>query len=149
MQRLTLLILIMLLTAPAAAQELGCGVSTIPREQIRYGCGCGYHLRTDDGLQTLFQAELDGSEPRMFIDGELVELTASPENADNQYSEVGDEFVETYQDESLTILFRNRVSFTCGEWSAGCEVTRFDTTLHIGGASCSVEVADVIGACGC
>ena len=86
----------LLISSPVFSQELGCGFSVIPEAQIKRGCSCGYHLRTDEGLRTLFQTGLNSSDnPRMYVDGELVVLQAAPTNADNHYSKKGDEFTET------------------------------------------------------
>jgi hypothetical protein len=132
------------------SQELGCGFSVIPEAQIKHGCGCGYHLRTDEGLRTLFQAGLNSSDnPRMYLNGELVAVQATSTNADNHYSKKGDEFSETYSFDSTIIRFDNSVSSACPGGSEGCEVIVFDTTMTVSTGSCTVEVKKLIGDCGC
>ena len=150
MTKISALILALLISSPLLSQEIGCGFSIIPDAQKKRGCGCGYHLRTDEGLRTLFQAGLNSSDnPRMYVDGELVALQAAAINADNNYSEKGDEFTETYSFNSTTIRFDNKVSSACPGGSEGCEVIVFDATMAVSTGSCAVEVKKVIGDCGC
>jgi hypothetical protein len=40
----------LLISSPVFSEELGCGFSAIPEAQIKRGCGCDYHLRTDAGM---------------------------------------------------------------------------------------------------
>ncbi len=132
------------------SQELGCGISVIPEAQIKRGCGCGYQLRTDSGLHSFFQAGLNSSdEPRMHINGELVELQASASNAQNKYAKQGDEFIETYKIGNTTIRFHNTVSSACADGSEGCDVIVFDTTMTVETGSCNAEVKNLVGDCGC
>ena len=150
MTRIPALIAALLISSPVLSQDLGCGISRIPEAQIKRGCGCGYHLRTDEGTRTLFQAGLNSSDnSRMYVDGELVALQAAPTNSNNHYSKKGDEFTETYSFDSTTIRFDNKVSSACPGGSEGCEVIVFDTTMTVSTGSCAVEVKKVIGDCGC
>jgi len=148
--RIPALIAALLISSPVLAQGLGCGFSVIPEAQIKRGCGCGYHLRTNERLRTLFQAGLDSSDkPRMYLNGELVALQAAPTNAHNHYSKKGDEFTETYSFDSTTIRFDNRVSSACPGGTEGCEVIVFDTTMTVSTGSCAVKVKNLFGDCGC
>ena len=150
MTRITALIMVLLMSSPVLAQELGCGFSLIPEAQIKRGCGCGYHLRKDDGLRTLFQAGLNApANPRMYLNGEIVALQAAPANAEKSDSKKGDEFTETYSFDSITIHFVNTVSSACPGGSEGCEVIVFDSTMTVSTGSCEVEVKNLIGDCGC
>ena len=150
MTRISALIVVLLISSPLLSQELGCGFSVIPEAQIKRGCGCGYHLRTDAGLRTLFQAGLNSSDnPRMYVDGELVELQAAQTDTRNNYSKKGDEFDETYRIDTTTIHFKNTVSSACPGGSEGCEVINFDSTMTVSTDTCTVEVKNLIGDCGC
>jgi hypothetical protein len=48
--KISALIATLLISSPVFSQDLGCGFSTIPEAQIKPGCGCDYHLRTDAGM---------------------------------------------------------------------------------------------------
>ena len=150
MIRISTLMVALLISLPVLSQELGCGFSAIPEAQIKRGCGCGYHLRTDEGLRTLFQAGLNSSDnPRMYVNGKLVALQAAPTNGEDHYSKKGDEFTETYSFDSTTIRFDNKVSSACPGGTEGCEVIVFDSTMTVSTGSCTVEVEKLIGDCGC
>jgi hypothetical protein len=133
------------------AQEIGCGVSVIPESQVKRGCGCGYYIQYGNKkLKTIFQAGLDSSDnPRMYIDGALVDLVASPANRENSYSKAGDQFSETCQFEDMSIRFDNTVSTACTDENENCEVVTFKTIVALGSDSCSIEVENVRGDCGC
>jgi hypothetical protein len=144
-------IAISLIPCVSMAQEIGCGVSVIPDSQIKRGCGSGYYIQLDKKkLKTIFQAGLDSSDnPRMYIDGALVDLVAFPANRENTYSEAGNQFSETYQYENMSIRFDNTVSTACTVENEICEVVSFDTTMTLSSDSCSIEVENVRGDCGC
>jgi hypothetical protein len=149
MTRLLIVIAALLVSYTAHASEIGCGISVIPDSQIKRGCGCGYHLPVDGRLHTIFQAGLNSSEqPRMFIDGELVELLPAAANQQSGYSKVGDEFTESFSFEQIAIRFDNKVSSSCAG-TEGCEVTSFDSTMRVSGKSCSIEPLKLKGDCGC
>ena len=149
MTRFLVLTAALFISFAAYSTEIGCGISVIPETQIKRGCGCGYYQRVDGKLNTIFQAGLDSSEqPRMFIDGELVELRPAAKNRDSEYSKVGDEFTETYHFKQTTIRFENKVRSSCAG-SEGCEVISFDSTMQLSSATCSVESFKLHGDCGC
>ncbi len=149
MLRLVGFIVALMVSFASYSAEIGCGISVFPEAQVKRGCGCGYYLRTDGKLQTVFQAGLDSSDnPRMFIDGELVQLVPAPSNGEPAYSKVGDEFSEAYRYDQLKIRFNNVVSSSCAG-SEGCEVISFETTMEANGSSCSIEPLKLRGDCGC
>jgi hypothetical protein len=144
------LIAALLISSPVFSEELGCGFSAIPEAQIKRGCGCGYHLRTDEGLRTLFQAGLNSSDnPRMHINGELVALQAAQIDTRDNYSKKGDKFDETYRIDTTIIHFANTVSSACPGGSEGCEVIVFDSTMTVSTGTCTAEVENLVGDCGC
>ena len=150
MKYLFAILCLVVISSSVAAKDFGCGIDTIPGDQIQFGCGCGYHLKHEQGIDTLFQAEIvTRDRPRMFVDGQLVGLSASPDNNKETELKLGDEFVESYSYGAMTIEFHNVVSFTCSENSQGCEVTRFDTTMVVNSGSCSARVEGLFGDCGC
>ena len=131
------------------AEEIGCGLATIPPDQIKRGCGCGYHLKTEDGLRTFLQSGVNGEDPRFFVDGELLSLEPAPENASNDYAAQGDRFTEVFSRDQVRLQFNNTVTSTCRLGEPGCNAINFSSDLSIEVGACSVEVSGVVGDCGC
>ena len=132
------------------AEEIGCGIEVIPKEKIKYGCGCAYWLETDPILKPILQTGIDGwSVPYVHFKGNLVkakpiEIENIPDNA-----KIGDRFNQTFKIEETVLKFENTVSSVCPPDSEGCEVTNFKTNVIINGPKCKIEIKGIQGDCGC
>ena len=131
------------------AAELSCGISPIPENIIEYGCGCNYHNNQSSTLSLLFQSEIDASNPRMFIEGELVKLTSSAEGGMPEMPKIGDKFKQTFSYKDKTIIFDNVINFVCPPESEGCEIISYDSSITINGEQCHDELTGYNGDCGC
>ena len=143
-------LLLMLVSAmPVSAMEIGCGVTVIPPAEIKRGCGCGYHLKTEDGLKTFLQSGVNGEEPRLYFNGELVPVEASSASQMDQSLTQGDEFEQRFTYDGLRLVFRNRVVSECRLGEPGCNAIRFASELQLQASACSVDLDQIIGDCGC
>ena len=131
------------------AEAIGCGLATIPPDQVKRGCGCGYHLKTGDGLRTFLQSGVNGEDPRFYLDDELLPLVPAPENATSEYASQGDRFTEVFSRGQIRLRFVNTVTSTCRLGEPGCNAISFASDLSIEAGACSVQVTGVIGDCGC
>ena len=143
---------VLLLIFPASvawSEEIGCGLAMIPPEQIKRGCGCGYHIKTNDGWRTFLQSGVNGEEPRFYLDGNIETLEAADENAANEYVAPGDKFTEVFSHGEMRLQFSNTVTSTCRLGEPGCNAISFSSELSIEAGSCSLQVSGVFGDCGC
>ena len=79
----------------------------------------------------------------------MATLQAAQSNAQKKPAKKGDEFAETYSVGATTIRFENTVSSACPGGSGCCEVIVFDSIMTLNTGSCTVEVKNLIGDCGC
>ena len=149
MNKFNLLLLLTSLLGSAHAKTLGCGVETIPKAQIEYGCGCGYWAETKPSLMPVLQSDIGYKNPHMFIDGKLVEVVPQAIEDIPLKPNIGDTFLQTFRYETTKITFNNTISFVCPPASEGCEVLRFETKLSISNMQCKSPTHEITGDCGC
>ena len=150
MNRAYLILLVILSSGPAFGEDLGCGVETIPKDQIEYGCGCGFYKETKPEVKTIMQTEMNFESPKMYIGGKLVNLTpVKVENIPDSLK-LGDKFSQTYKYNDMEIKFTNTISFLCpSDSEGGCEVTEFNTVLTFSNKQCKSQSLKITGDCGC
>jgi hypothetical protein len=121
----------------------------IPKEQIEYGCGCGYRLNKSAPYQTVFQSELNFEMPKAFIEGKLVKLSHIKIEGIPKNPKVGDKFTQQYRFKDIILKFSNTITFVCPIGSeGGCEVTEFKSTIEKI-QNGKVEEGQLFGDCGC
>jgi len=143
-------------------------VGTIPPGTIEVEGGCTHVLkpsrnRADYLERIVFHWGYQGLEspngkcvsnclPYMFLFGKVVTvmpLTGWPEDLLHN-KEVGDTFTETYRLGSMTIRFRNRITFLCPPNNGSgdvCEVAKFEGVLRVSDGTRN-ETYETMGHCG-
>jgi hypothetical protein len=143
------ILIILMLSLPTYGNELGCGIETIPKALLEYGCGCGYSAETKSESLSLLQSKFSFNNPKMYIDNKLVSVKPISVQDLPHNPKIGDSFIQIYGYGSSEIIFKNVVTFVCPLDSESCEVTKFKSTLSITKGSCKVKNIEVIGDCGC
>ena len=146
MKLIILLLTFFLITSLSA---LAIDFQPIPKNQVEYGCGCGYRTKPPTTIQPVFQSELSFEGPRAFVAGKLVSLEPVDVEQLSDKPKVGDVFTQHYRYEDLELFFVNTVTFVCPQGSeGGCEVIRFDSELKITQGN-EVQTMSLSGDCGC
>ncbi|WP_432463581.1 hypothetical protein [Agarivorans sp. QJM3NY_33] len=106
-----------------------CELQAIPPAQVQRGCGCSYYFPAKPPLppKIVLQTQLDGLQPRMMREGQLVELWGA--KARPLYTQPGwvSEQKFRYQATSIKLYSELRRGCTWGE--AGCEVLGYLSQL--------------------
>lgn len=126
-----------------------CGVLPFPVDKIEYGCGCGYLLKESDIKTFILETDIDFKAPRIWSDGEILEIEPKQIEQIPINPKVGDKFTQTYTIEDISLDFTNTVSFVCPKGTeGGCEVTRFKSILKL---QCQegARILALYGYCGC
>ena len=143
------LIMPLLFMGLVQAKALGCGVETIPKEHIKYRCGCGYWSQTTPILKPILQSDFDFTATTAFIQQKMVQVSPLFVEALPNDVKVGDTFKQMFNYNDINISLDNVVTGVCAIDADYCEGTSFETILNITQGSCSVSNVPISGSCGC
>jgi len=125
------------------------GLVPIPKDQLEYGCGCGYRMNETEPYLTVFQSELHFEDPKAFIDGKLVKLEPVLVAQIPSDPKVGDKFKQQYRYQDIILTFVNTITFVCPKGTeGGCEVTNFESILEKS-QNGHTDKTHLYGDCGC
>ncbi len=140
-------------TQPAVAESTAasdaCQPSPIPREQQRMGCGCNYWQPSGRDFKPLLQADIQFSEARMMLGGELVQLEVVQAEPIPINSQDGQQFIQDFRYGDIDIQLDAVINTSCGPQEQNCEVIGLVGNLKLVGPNCQVLVENLAGDCGC